>query len=142
MADGHEPVPDDFDTEVDGLPAKAVEHDRLPCLFHLTTHCVLAGEEFAVDAHDGDRLRLRWTGTDPATAARLGLELLGDPGSFGTEAGVGERTALWQVRRDLHRVSPPSGDATGDATGVEGSATQRLLHRIGHHLDTGALAVC
>ncbi|WP_343063692.1 TNT domain-containing protein [Haloechinothrix aidingensis] len=134
VAAEHDPVPEGFDTEVDGLPAKAVERDRLPCLFHLTTHCVLADEQFAVaewpDDHRPDRLRLRWTGTDRATATRLGLDPLGESGSFGTEAGVEELTALWQVRRDLHRAGPPHGDATG----TDGSATQRLLHRIGREL--------
>ncbi|MGH3432734.1 MAG: glycohydrolase toxin TNT-related protein [Thermocrispum sp.] len=124
---GQEP-PDGFDRDYEGAPARVVPSAEVPDSFVIHSTCRYADEVFvlAAQAPTGE-LTLQWTGTDEATARRLGL--MSDTSSgettFGTIARPEHIETLWQERLDFSERTGP----------VEGKIeAPRLLRGIGRVL--------
>ncbi|GAA3534728.1 TNT domain-containing protein [Amycolatopsis ultiminotia] len=115
-----EEVPEGFDREHEGRPARVVLASEVPATFDLRSHGEYEDELFEVAPGDGSDLTLRWTRSDPVPAAQLGLT------DFSVTVPSKLLTGLWQTRHDYAEPQPETGD--GDHS--------RLLRGIGRTLRT------
>ncbi|MFI5607720.1 TNT domain-containing protein [Amycolatopsis sp. NPDC051903] len=95
-----EEVPDDFDREHEGRPARVVLATEVPATFTLSTFCEFDDELFEVAPGEQKELTLRWTQHDRVRAQQLGLT------DFSTTVEAKRVTGLWQVRRDQGERRP------------------------------------
>lgn len=107
-----EQAPPEFDTTWESKQAKIVPEAEVSATFSVQTHCVFDDEIYRVSPDDGESpgpLVLRWSGTDEALAAQLGLT------DFSTKATLDDLSALWQERHDFtDPASPPPEPVPGD----------------------------
>jgi hypothetical protein len=89
-------VPDGFDREWNGSPAKVVPDGEASATFSIQTHCRYDDEIYQVVPQPvGTELTLRWTGQVETQASELGLA------DFTVTVSPERLTALWQARHDF-----------------------------------------
>ncbi|MFF0144403.1 uncharacterized protein DUF4237 [Amycolatopsis sulphurea] len=113
-----EEVPEDFDRDHEGRPARLVLANEVPATFDLRSHGEYEDELFEIAPGDQTELTLRWTRHDSARAAQLGLT------EFSVTVPAKRLTGLWQTRHDYAEPHPATGG--GDHT--------KLLRAIGRTL--------